>query len=132
MKGSISLADNLPNIPIKKVEFLTFIIAICAITAVIVLVVDFQIKGAILDATNRYYKFRSNENDRAGKAGLGFPDSSYSGNDGRVPGHMVDSGTAGVETPSDTEKSSPEKGSRKRSVRGTNTEVPKSDKPVGT
>jgi hypothetical protein len=115
-----------PNL--KRAEFFAILIGICTVTAIIILVVDFQIKGAILDATNRYYKFRANENDGIGKARPNLPGHIDGRNDGGIPAYLVDNGNAGMEKAGNTSQPVPKARARNRSNSGGNSEVPSGDK----
>jgi hypothetical protein len=82
----------------KQAEFFTVLILICTVTAAAILIIDYQIKGAILEESNRmrreiegYYS-----GQRATPAGGNRPDRD-SGNDVSYPSDLVDSGTTGVE-----------------------------------
>jgi hypothetical protein len=82
----------------KQVEFFTFLIVICTVTAAAILIIDYQIKGAILAESNRMRRaIEGWERGQSTASANGNRSSGNSGNDTAYPADLVDSGTAGVE-----------------------------------
>jgi hypothetical protein len=83
----------------KQAQFFAGLILICTITAALVLVIDYQIKGAILEQANRLRldieRWTSGQKPEA--TGSNRPDS-HPDNDVLYPSDLVDSGTTRVET----------------------------------
>lgn len=78
--------------PESRYEYMVAIIVICVITAAAILIIDFQIKGAILEMTQEFYKVRAN--DREAKQSARTDNDSPSV--GRRHGGVVHSGDAGL------------------------------------
>lgn len=78
----------------KQAEFFAFLILICTVTAAFILLIDFQIKGAILEESNRLRRIIERQSTPANGS---RPDNN-SHNDTGYPADMVDSRAASVET----------------------------------
>ena len=92
----------MPELSKKQLEFFAWLILICTVTAIIVLAIDYQIKGAILEQSNALR--REIEAWRSGQSTAptdGNRSDNHAGNDPAFPADLVDSGATGVETPSD-------------------------------
>lgn len=88
--------------PESRSEYLVAIIVICVITSAVILIIDYQIKGAILDMTQQYYRARSNEVRGQGSADI-RDDINGSAN-GHLPSDLVYSRDATMEKGSDNRK----------------------------
>lgn len=82
----------------KQAQFFAGLILICTITAALVLVIDYQIKGAILEQANRLrLEIEDWQRGQGTKTtGSNRPDN-HAGNDVSYPADLVHSGTTGVE-----------------------------------
>lgn len=90
--------NNLPGMSKKQAEFFAILILICTVTAAAILVIDFQIKGAILEESNKMR--RAIEGWQRGQRTTTANGSRSDGNDRYNPAYpsdMVDSGTTGME-----------------------------------
>lgn len=84
----------------KQAEFFTILILICTVTAAAILIIDYQIKGSILEQSNRMRKdLERFYGQRPATANSSRHDSNDSDNPG-YPADMVGSGTTGMETAS--------------------------------
>jgi hypothetical protein len=83
----------------KQVEFFAFLIIICTVTAAAILIIDYQIKGSILEESNKMRRTIEwwQNGQRPATADRNRPDRNP-GNDVPYPSDMVDSGTTGMET----------------------------------
>lgn len=100
----------------KQLEFFTFLILICTVTAALILLIDFQIKGAILEESNRLR--RVIESHPTSANGSRFADNTS--DDTAYPADLVRSGTASMETSGHSESAngkSPAQGSRRAKPR---------------
>lgn len=83
----------------KQAEFFAILIMLCTITAALVLVIDYQIKGAILEQANRVRRdIEGWQRGQSAAAASGNRSDSDAGNHVGYPSDLVDSGTARVET----------------------------------
>lgn len=81
----------------KQAEFFTILILICTVTAAAILIIDYQIKGSILEQSNRMRKdLERFYGQRPAAADSGRHDSNDRDDSG-YPADMVGSGTTGVE-----------------------------------
>jgi len=89
----------------KQAEFFTILILICTVTAAAILLIDYQIKGAILEESNRMRKELERHYGQRSAAANGSGPVSNPDNDAAYPSDLVDSGTARVEAtgPNDTD-----------------------------
>jgi hypothetical protein len=77
----------------KQAEFFTVLIIICTVTAALILLIDFQIKGAILEESNRLRRVIERESAAADGS---RPIDNRSDNPS-YPADLVHSGNAGME-----------------------------------
>lgn len=83
----------------KQAEFFAILIVLCTITAALVLVIDYQIKGAILEQANRVRRdIEGWQRGQSAATASGNRSDSDAGNHVGYPSDLVDSGTARVET----------------------------------
>lgn len=83
----------------RQLEFFAFIIWIAVLTAAAILIIDFQIKGAILDqVTNFRRQYEEWQSGQAGKATASKRPDNHRNNDVAYPGDMVAGRDASVET----------------------------------
>jgi len=83
----------------KQAEFFATLILICTITAVLVLAIDYQIKGAILEQSNSLRRDMERFLNGQSPAATGSHRSSnHADNHVSYPSDLVDSGNARVET----------------------------------
>lgn len=86
----------------KQAEFFATIILVCTITAVLVLAIDYQIKGAILEQSNKLRLDMERFLNGQSTAATGSHRSgNHTDNHVSYPSDLVDSGNARVETPRD-------------------------------
>jgi hypothetical protein len=77
----------------RRAEFFAVLVTVCTVVAAIILIVDYHIKGEILEAIERYRE--GNGQGNAGPAGLRI---DYNGHrDSPLPSDLVYSGNAGME-----------------------------------
>lgn len=82
----------------KQAEFFTILIVICTVTAALILAIDFQIKGAILEESTRMRKdIERYLNGQRSAPANGRGPFRNSDNDPAYPSDLVASGTTGVE-----------------------------------
>lgn len=93
--------SEIPPMSKKQAQFFAGLIIICTITAALVLVIDYQIKGAILEQANRLrLEIEGWQRGQNPAAASGNRSDSDAGNDVSYPSDLVDSGTTRVETSS--------------------------------
>lgn len=86
----------------KQAEFWAFIIIMCTVAAIAILLVDFGIKTAILEESNKLRlvieeeEVRRNGRKHAGTNASGSPNDAN--NDAPVPGDVLVDDTTGMET----------------------------------
>ena len=78
----------------KQAEFWGLIIIICTVTALVILMIDFSIKGAIVEQA---LELRKAINEFGLKTGANNSAQHHISHDGALPGDLVDYGDAGVE-----------------------------------
>jgi hypothetical protein len=78
----------------KQAEFFTLLILICTVTAALILVIDFQIKGAILEESNRLRRMIDGQETAAANGSR--PDNHHH-NDPDYPADLVRGRDAGLE-----------------------------------
>lgn len=89
---------NPPGMSKKQAEFFAILILICTVTAAAILVIDFQIKGAILEESNRMRKaIEGWQNGQRPAAANGHRPSGDTSNDPSYPSDLVGGGATGVE-----------------------------------
>ncbi len=87
----------------KQVEFFTIIICIAVVTATAILVIDFQIKGSILEQANNFRRqYEEWQSGQTGTATASKRSSNNGHNDSAYPSDLVGSGHAVVETAGDS------------------------------
>jgi hypothetical protein len=85
----------------KQAEFFTVLILICTVTAAAILLIDFQIKGAILEESNKLRRvIEGVRNGQSPTSADGYRPDSDTGYNVPYPSDMVDSGATRVETAS--------------------------------
>jgi hypothetical protein len=89
--------NNLMEMSKKQAEFFTILILICTVTAAAILLIDYQIKGTILEESNRMRKDLERHYGQRSAAANGSRFVSDTDNDPAYPSDMVGSGTARVE-----------------------------------
>jgi hypothetical protein len=90
----------------KQAEFFATLILICTITAVLVLAIDYQIKGAILEQSNKLrLDMERFLNGQSAAATGSHRSSNHSDNHVSYPSDLVDSGDARLETTGHNEAS---------------------------
>jgi hypothetical protein len=82
---------DVPPMSLKQAQFFAGLIVICTITAGLILIIDFQIKGAILEQVERYYRGQNPAPTGGNRPG------NHPGNDLPYPSDLVGGGNAGVE-----------------------------------
>lgn len=83
----------------KQAQFFAGLILICTVTAALVLVIDYQIKGAILEQANRLrLEIEGWQRGQSPAATSGYRPDSHPANHVDYPADLVDSGTTRVET----------------------------------
>jgi hypothetical protein len=85
------------NMSKKQAEFFTVLILICTVTAAAILIIDYQIKGAILEESNRMRKELERYYGQRPAAASGRRPDSDTSHDLSYPSDLVGSGTTGVE-----------------------------------
>lgn len=84
----------------KQLEFFTALIWIALLTAIIVLAIDFQIKGSILEQANAFRRqYEEWVRGQTGQAATDKRPDNYRANDPAYPSDMVPGGHAVVEAP---------------------------------
>jgi hypothetical protein len=78
----------------KQIEFFVILIWLAVLTAIAILVIDFQIKGAIVEQA---IKLREVVNGQKGEATASQRSDNNGTNNPPYPSNMVDSGHAGME-----------------------------------
>ena len=81
----------------KQAEFFTALIIICTVTAALILVIDYQIKGAILEESNRMRKDLETHYGQRTAAANGGRFDRNPGDNPAYPSDLVGSGTTGME-----------------------------------
>ena len=82
--------------PAKRIELLTIIAGAFLLTAIVLLIVDYQLKNAIIEEAERLREAI----DATGNEGPNTVRNGGNGHrDGNVPWHLVPSGNARMETP---------------------------------
>lgn len=82
----------------KQAQFFAGLIIICTITAALVLVIDYQIKGAILEQANKLrHEIEGWQRGQNPASTSGNRLDSHPDNHVPYPSHLVDSGTTRVE-----------------------------------
>lgn len=96
-----------PPMSRKQAQFFAGIIIICTVVAALILVIDYQIKGAIIEQANRLRKEIENFGQKpAATSGHGFAHNS--GDDLAYPSDLVRGRTARVEKESASDVDSAE------------------------
>lgn len=86
----------------KQAQFFAGLILICTVTAALVLVIDYQIKGAILEQANRLrLEIEGWQRGQSTAATGSHGSGNHTDNHVSYPSDLVDSGNARVETPCD-------------------------------
>jgi hypothetical protein len=81
----------------KQAEFFTILILICTVTAAAILIIDYQIKGSILEQSNRMRKDLERFYGQRPAASDSSRYDSNDRNDPAYPSDMVGSGATGME-----------------------------------
>jgi hypothetical protein len=89
---------DVPQMSKKQAEFFALIILICTVTAAFILIIDYQIKGAILEQATRLRKMI--EDGQTTAAANGYRPGNNLANEPAYPADMVGSRDAGMETAS--------------------------------
>lgn len=93
--------SEIPPMSKKQAQFFAGLIIICTITAALVLVIDYQIKGAILEQANRLrLQIEGFQRGQNPATASGNRSDSDVGDHVSYPADLVDSGTPRVEASS--------------------------------
>ncbi len=93
----------MPDMSKRQAEFFTVLIIIATLTAAAILVIDFQIKGAILEQASRFrQQYEEWQNGQSSARPANSRADYHRADNGAYPSDMVASGNAGMEAAGDS------------------------------